>query len=109
LFHSGDAAAFQSRDPNHADFRGGAICLELIPNSAFRIPHFFRCLRFSSSYELGVTQSKTPIFAAAQFAVLERAQRLASKSRDLCRPFVYRLLPFSHSFSWVFRPVFPWF
>src|SRR5208337_5528076 len=66
-------------------------------------------LRFSSSYDLGVTQSKTPIFAAAQFAVLERAQRLALKARDLCRPFVYRLLPFSHPFSWVFRPVFPWF
>jgi len=30
--------------------------IELIPNTAFRIPHFFRCLRFSSSYDLGVTQ-----------------------------------------------------
>ena len=34
------------------------IRIELISNSAFRIPHFFRCLRFSSSYDLGVTQSK---------------------------------------------------
>jgi len=85
-----------------ADFRGGAICLELIPNSAFRIPHFFRCLRFSSPYDLGVTQSKTTIFAEAQFAVLQRAQRIALKSRDLCRPFGYRFLPVSHSFSGVF-------
>ena len=43
-----------------------------------------------------------PIFAAAQFAVLQRAQWLELKSRHLCRPFGYRFLPVSYSFSGVF-------
>src|SRR5208337_3818950 len=34
------------------------IRIELIPNSAFRIPHFFRCLGFSSSYELASRNQK---------------------------------------------------